>query len=59
MKSTHTAPRPQPQIWNAPPKQEKYNRIWENIKKEIQAHDKNETLRNENREPPPQKMQFV
>jgi len=59
MKRTHTGHRPSPQIWSAPTKEERFNKIWESIKKEIQVHEKNETLRNEKREPRPQKMIFI
>jgi hypothetical protein len=37
---------PPPQLWNAPTKEEKFNKIWESIKTEIKDMSKNETLRN-------------
>ena len=29
--------KPKPQIWNSPTKEEKFIKIWESIKREIQA----------------------
>lgn len=34
-----------PQIWSAPPKIEKFNKVWESIKSETKAMQENDTKR--------------
>ncbi len=40
----------QPQLWTAPGKEEKFFKIWESIKTEIQAMQQNERLRNKQKQ---------
>lgn len=46
-----TITKTQSQIWSAPTKTEKFNRVWENIKAETKAMQQNERFRNGSTEP--------
>jgi hypothetical protein len=45
-----TRTKTQSQIWSAPNKTEKFNRVWENIKAETKAMVQNERFRKADRE---------
>ncbi len=46
MNKQHTQPRPQPQTWSAPTKEQKFIDKWEHIRIEIKAMQQNEINRN-------------